>query len=131
MDETLAPAPLPPGFSFTAAEPAPPPTKLICLTTAYGDTLSGIAALFGTTAAEIARINGIADPDRIFPGRRLFLRVPASVPLAACETYAVKPGDTLPGVAERLGIPLETLVNANPQLIRAGQVLKLNGAASQ
>ena len=131
MDETRAPAALPPGFSFIAPKPDPMPTKLICLTTAYGDTLSGIAALFGTTAAEIARINGIANPDLIFPGRRLFLRVPASVPLAACESYAVKPGDTLPGIAERLGIPLEALVNANPQLIRAGQVLKLNGAASQ
>lgn len=130
MDETLAPAPLPPGFSFIDPEPDPP-TKLICLTTAYGDTLSGIAALFGTTAAEIARINGIADPDRIFPGRQLYLRVPASVPLAACETYAVKPGDTLPDIAERLGIPLAALAAANPQLIRAGQVLKLNETASR
>ena len=30
------------------------------MTAAYGDTLSGIAALFGTTAADIARINAAA-----------------------------------------------------------------------
>ena len=123
MEGTFTPAALPPGFSFADAEPAP--TRLICLTTAYGDTLSGIAALFGTTAAEIARMNGIENPDLIFPGQRLYLRVPAATPIAACESYAVKPGDTLPGIAERLGLSLQALVNANPQLISPGDVLNL------
>ena len=56
MEQNSAPAALPPGFSFISFDGAPPEpeTKLICVTAAYGDTLSGIAALFGTTAADIA-----------------------------------------------------------------------------
>ena len=36
-----------------------------------GDTLSGIAAKFGTTYQEIARKNGIANPNKIYPGQVL------------------------------------------------------------
>lgn len=36
-----------------------------------GDTLSGIAAKYGTTYQEIARKNGIANPNKIYPGQVL------------------------------------------------------------
>ena len=36
-----------------------------------GDTLSGIATKFGTTYQEIARKNGIANPNKIYPGQVL------------------------------------------------------------
>lgn len=36
-----------------------------------GDTLSGIAAKFGTTYQKIAQDNGISNPNRIFPGQVL------------------------------------------------------------
>ena len=36
-----------------------------------GDTLSGIAAKYGTTYQEIARKNGIANPNIIHPGQVL------------------------------------------------------------
>ena len=36
-----------------------------------GDTLSGIAARFGTTWQELARINNLQDPNRIYPGQVL------------------------------------------------------------
>jgi LysM repeat protein len=39
-----------------------------------GDTLSEIGQRFGVTAEQIARHNGIEDPDRIFAGQRL--RIP-------------------------------------------------------
>ena len=104
-------------------------TKLICVTVNYGDTLSGIASLFNTTVREIVRLNNIANPNRIYPGNRFFIRVPASTPIAACDTYTVKRGDTISGIASRLGVDQRELVSinqiANPDLIYPGQVLKL------
>ena len=111
------------------SSPAAPGTKLICVVTAYGDTLSGIAALFGTTVGDIARINAIRDPDRLFPGTRLILRVADSVPIPPCESYIVQSGDTLSGIAGRLGVSMDALIArnaiANPGLIYPGQVLFL------
>ncbi|OIO98307.1 MAG: hypothetical protein AUK03_01475 [Anaerolineae bacterium CG2_30_64_16] len=39
----------------------------------WGDTLSGIAARFGATVPDLARLNGIRDPDRIYAGQTLCL----------------------------------------------------------
>ena len=36
-----------------------------------GDTLSGIAARYGTTYIELARKNGIANPNIIYPGQTI------------------------------------------------------------
>jgi len=107
----------------------PESTKLICVTVAYGDTLSGIANLFGTTVREIVRINDISNPNRIYPGNRIYLRVPVSTPVAACESYTVKRGDTISAIASRLGFGQRELISinqlSNPNLIYPGQVLKL------
>lgn len=103
--------------------------KLVCVTVAYGDTLTGIARLFGTTVDSIVQLNRIANPNRIYPGQRLYLRVPASTPLECCDTYTVRRGDTLTGIARRFGTTVDRLVEvngvANPNLIRVGQTLRL------
>jgi len=39
----------------------------------WGDTLSGIAARFGATTPDLARLNGIRDPNRIYAGQLLCL----------------------------------------------------------
>lgn len=36
-----------------------------------GDTLSGIASKYGTTYTYLARLNGIADPNKIYPGQKI------------------------------------------------------------
>lgn len=36
-----------------------------------GDTLSGIASKYGTTYQRLAQINGIADPNKIYPGQKI------------------------------------------------------------
>lgn len=36
-----------------------------------GDTLSGIASKYGTTYQQLAKINGIADPNKIYPGQKI------------------------------------------------------------
>lgn len=104
-------------------------TKLICVTVAYGDTLTAIARLFNTTVADIVRLNAISNPNRIYPGQRLYLRVAASTPVACCDTYTVRRGDTLSGIAARFGTTVARLVAINQiadeDLITVGQVLTL------
>ena len=36
-----------------------------------GDTLSGIAKEYGTTYQKIAQLNGISNPNRIYPGQKI------------------------------------------------------------
>jgi len=59
--------------------PAPSPTPAFEeYTVQQGDSLSTIAAQFGTTADEIARINGITDPNALNIGQKLQVPRPAS-----------------------------------------------------
>lgn len=110
-------------------EPTPDRTKLICVTVALGDTLSGIARLFNTSVNEIVRLNRIANPNRIYPGQLLHLRVAESVPYPCCDVYTVKKGDTLSSIGSRFGVDWRRLASINeipnPNLIVPGQILKL------
>lgn len=103
--------------------------KLICITVALGDTLSGIARLFNTTVNKIVRLNNIANPNRIFPGQLLYLRVADTVPYPCCDVYTVRRNDTLSAIGARFGVDWRRLASineiANPDLILPGQVLKL------
>lgn len=115
----------------TPAQPAPAAGTY---TVVSGDTLSGIAARYGTTAAELGRINGIANLNLINVGQ--VLRLSGSAPAAPAQggaTYTVQPNDTLSGIAQRYGTNWQTLAALNglpnPNLINVGQVLKVTGAA--
>ena len=93
-----------------------------------GDTLSEIAARFGTTVNELVRLNNIADRDRIYPGQVLILRESGSVtPPSGATTYTVQRNDNLTEIAARFGTTVAELVRlnniANPNLIYPGQVL--------
>lgn len=103
--------------------------KLICLTVAPGDTLSGIARLFGASVEEIVRLNRIANPNLIFPGQQLYIWVSQTIPYPCCDRYTVRQGDTLSGIGERFGVDWKRLASineiANPDFIVPGQVIKL------
>ncbi len=92
-----------------------------------GDTLSGIADVYGVTVGAISQLNAIADPDRIFPGDVLGIPLPGhSSPEAAGTTYRVQPGDTLSGIGARFDVPVPALQAANglkSDLIFAGEDL--------
>lgn len=45
--------------------------KSVYHTVQKGETLSGIAGKYGTTYQEIAKLNGIANPNKIYPGQKL------------------------------------------------------------
>ncbi len=90
-----------------------------------GETLSGIAAKYGTTYQHLAQINGIADPNLIYAGQ--VLKVSGSA--TAAKTYTVQSGDTLSGIAAKYGTTYQRLAQINgigdPNLIYPGQVLKI------
>ncbi|MGH9055878.1 MAG: LysM peptidoglycan-binding domain-containing protein [Acidimicrobiales bacterium] len=95
-----------------------------------GDTLSAIAARYGTTFAALAQANNIANPNLIYPGQVLTLNG-THTDAAASSSYTVVPGDTLSAIAARYGTTFAALAQANdianPNLIYPGQVLTLTG----
>lgn len=114
-----------PPSSTPAARPQPAtPTATGTYTVQRGDSLSSIAAKFGTTWQALQSVNGLPNPNLIFPGQ--VLRVPGS---SAAKTYTVQRGDNLSGIASKFGTSwqrlqqLNGLPNAN--LIYPGQVLKI------
>ena len=90
-----------------------------------GDTLSGIAARFGTTVSALAALNNISDPDKIYAGATL--RVPETG--SGTKTYTIRPGDTLSGIAVKFGTTVSTLAALNgitdPDRIYAGTTIKI------
>jgi membrane-bound lytic murein transglycosylase D len=100
-----------------------------------GETLSGIAALYGTATATLARLNGLSSADRIRAGQ--ILKVPgrdgasasAAAPTSVQKAYVVRPGDNLATIAKRTGVPLGQIMALNslddPNRIYPGQRLRL------
>lgn len=118
--------------------PSQPAPAAGTYTVRAGDTLSGIAARYGTTYQELARINGIADPNRIYVGQVIRLAgsapAPAPAPAGGGGSYTVVRGDTLSGIAQRFGTNYQTLAAINgiadPNKIYPGQVIKLPGGGA-
>lgn len=91
-----------------------------------GDTLSSIAAKFGTSYQALAGLNGIANPNLIYVGQVLRVNSSAS---AGSVYYTVRVGDNLSSIASRYGTSYQSIASlnglANPNLIYAGQTLKI------
>jgi len=93
-----------------------------------GDTLTRIAARFGSTVSEIAATNGLANPNLIYVGQVLLIPADASAPSPG-RIHIVQPGETLYRIALRYGTTVERLMALNnlnsPNRIFAGQVLRI------
>lgn len=91
-----------------------------------GDTLSSIAAKFGTNYQTLASLNGISNPNLIYVGQVLRVNGSAS---AGSIYYTVRVGDNLSAIASRYGTSYQSIAAlndlANPNLIYAGQTLKI------
>lgn len=104
-----------------------------------GDTLGDIADDFDTTVADLVKINGIKDANKIYPGQVIKFKGAASKAKTAAGSsagsYTVKSGDALSKIAAAHGTTVSTLVKLNniknPDLIRPGQVIKLPAAAAK
>lgn len=87
-----------------------------------GDTLSGIAAKFGTTVSNLVSRNGIANPNVIYPGQKIYLT-------GQSNAYTVKSGDTLSGIAAAFHTTWQALAGknhiANPNMIYVGQTMQI------
>ncbi|HXQ60368.1 MAG TPA: LysM peptidoglycan-binding domain-containing protein [Acidimicrobiales bacterium] len=100
-----------------------------------GDTLSSLAARFGTTAGVLASVNHLADPNLVLAGT--VLQLPTSSTAAASGptqvvaggTVTVRPGDTLTSLAAHYGTTAAALASVNhitnPNVVFAGMQLTL------
>ncbi len=91
-----------------------------------GDTLSGIAAKFGTTYQSLASINGIADPNTIYVGQVLKIDGNAN---NEATYHTVASREYLGLIANKYGVTVSQICNlnniSNPDVIYVGQNLRI------
>ncbi len=125
-----------------AALPQYQPPRALTVThrVGRGETLSTIAARYGTSVEAIMRANRIRSANKIWPGQRLEVPVrggrssgaAAAAPAAAADpsatTYTVQSGDTLSTIARRHRTTVERIKELNAlasDALTPGQVLRL------
>lgn len=104
-------------FDATRTAEAPlPQYRLILLDD--DDTLTDLAARYGTTVEVLHMANGLA-PD-VESGAGVEIIVPEGVqlldPPRRLTPYEAQPGETLESIAQRLQIPIDVLARDNPVL---------------
>jgi LysM repeat protein len=103
-----------------------------------GETLSEIADRHGVSLSRLMQANGISNADLVQVGQRLTIPGGASAVsrpvISAGGTYTVKDGETLSEIADRQGISLSRLMQANgignADLVQVGQRLTIPGNAA-
>lgn len=106
-------------------------------TVSPGETLGGIAALYGTSVEALAAANGITNTSVIYVGTVLRLSgegFVAEASTAQATVHTVAAGESLATVASRYGTTVNEIVTANgipdPNLIRIGQQLQVPSASA-
>ena len=109
--------------------------KVIYYVVQKGDTLSSISARYGTSFKEIASINGIKNPNLIYPGEVLKIYPNEKRKNRTTDnenfssTYIVRSGDTLSYISKIFNTSVNKLVKLNdienPNLIYPGEILKI------
>src|SRR5699024_3451476 len=117
---------------------------------ASGETLSAIAARYGTTTAKLASANKLSDPNLIRAGQVLQIPgagggsssnapsgttpKPSGGSSSSASTHTVKSGETVWGIARSYSTSVSAIIKANnlgsDGLIRIGQKLSIPGAGS-
>jgi LysM repeat protein len=107
-------------------------------TVGRGETLSAIAARYGTTVAALVQANGLASANMIYVGQRLTIpgggAAGSSGGSQQGTVYTVRRGDTLAAIAARYGTTAWAISNANglanANYIYPGQQLKIPAGGS-
>jgi LysM repeat protein len=105
-----------------------------------GDTLSSIAARFGTNAQALARANRIGNPNVVIVGTRLRVNGGGGGAATSASTggavggYTVQSGDNLSSIAARFGTSVQSLAQingiTNSNVITVGTRLRVPGASA-
>lgn len=110
--------------------------QAVYYTVKYGDTLSGIAAMYNTTYTYLAQINGISNANLIYIGQVITIsgeyesNTSTNTGYSAYK-YTVRSGDCLSTIGARLGVSWQSIASSNgihsPYIIYPGQVLTISG----
>lgn len=123
-------------------------------TVADGDNFWSIARRLGLDVAELKRVNGAVDPQKLQPGQVLALPAGGTVSEAARPAaqlsgrqdglsarvaesglYPVAKGDTLWALSKRFGVSLDSMLSVNgdldPSRLRVGQLVTIPGGTDQ
>lgn len=119
------------GGGGTAGDPV-----VLTYTVQRGDSLTAIAARFGTTPEAIREANGLLPGGTLYAGATL--RLSGTTPVltggTGSGTHTVERGESLATIARRYGTTVSALVDANgianPNLVRIGQVLTVPGGSA-
>lgn len=111
-----------------APAPAAPSASPVYHVVSWGETLSSIAARYGTSWQALQALNGISNANVIYVGQRLVIRSGSTASTAA-RSHTVVRGETLSSIAARYGTSWQQLAAKNslrnPNLIFPGQRLLL------
>lgn len=88
-----------------------------------GDTLSGIASMYGVRRSIIAKTNNINNDDMLRIGKILIIPARYIPSNNKAMKYTVKSGDTLSEIAELFKVPLFEIKRLNPPLADAHTIL--------
>ncbi len=116
----------PAGATATAGgtQPATRP-EIVVHVVAAGESVSGIAALYGVQPSTVAASAGLANPNRIYPGQKLVF------PSVDGVLHRVRPGETLSGIGRTYQVSPDIIAKANgitnPAALQADQILIVPG----
>ena len=121
---------------YSTPQPPGRPSPVRRHTVRRGDTLSGLAQRYGTSVAELRRLNGMSKKSVLQMGRTLKLpavAVKQPSPVRRPAYHTVRRGDTLSGLAQRYGTSVAELRRLNgmskKSVLQAGRKLKLPAVA--
>ncbi len=136
----VTPATPPPAQTVPPPGGSPPGGSQTTYIVRAGDDLKSIAARYGTTWQILVAVNGIINPNLIYPGQRLIIAysmptVPSNPPpTSGGTTYVVQSGDTLQTIAARYGTTWQVIAAANnlsnPNQIQVGMRLTIPSTPS-